>query len=168
VETLEPAGPAQGRVGLTVIRPAIDIAGLTVERSGKRILTDINCSIPAGSLTALLGPSGSGKTTLLRSIVGVQRIRSGSISVLGYPAGDSALRSVVGYVTQAPSVYLDLTVRENVRYFAALHGLRSADGDRALADVGMVSAADQLTGRLSGASAAGCHLPARCSAARTC
>ncbi len=127
-----------GRLELTVTRPAVDIADLVVERGGKRILDGISCSIASGRLTALLGPSGSGKTTLLRSIVGVQRIHSGSVTVLGRPAGAAELRSVVGYVTQAPSVYADLTVRENVRYFAALHGVPARDGDQALASVGLV------------------------------
>jgi ABC-2 type transport system ATP-binding protein len=139
-----------GRLELTVTRPAVDIADLVVERGGKRILDGISCSIASGRLTALLGPSGSGKTTLLRSIVGVQRIQSGSVTVLGRPAGAAELRSVVGYVTQAPSVYADLTVRENVRYFAALHGLRARDGDQALASVGLAELRDRMTGRLSG------------------
>jgi ABC-2 type transport system ATP-binding protein len=133
-----------------VSRPAVDITGLIVDRGDKRILDGINCAIPSGCLTALLGPSGSGKTTLLRSIVGVQRIRSGAVTVLGRPAGARELRRRVGYVTQAPSVYADLTVRENARYFASLHGLPPRAGDDALADVGLASAAGQLTGRLSG------------------
>jgi ABC-2 type transport system ATP-binding protein len=135
---------------VTVMRPAIDIADLTVQRGGKRILSAINCVIPAGTLTALLGPSGSGKTTFLRAIVGVQRISSGSVRVLGYPAGAAPLRRSVGYVTQAPSVFSDLTVRENARYFASLYGLSVRDADAAVADVGLEGHADRLTGRLSG------------------
>ncbi len=136
-----------GRLELTVTRPAVDIADLVVERGGKRILDGISCSIASGRLTALLGPSGSGKTTLLRSIVGVQRIHSGSVTVLGRPAGAAELRSVVGYVTQAPSVYADLTVRENVRYFAALHGVPARDGDQALASVGNRSCSSSTSRR---------------------
>jgi ABC-2 type transport system ATP-binding protein len=150
VDVLHPSGPMGGTLELTVTRPAVDIADLVVDRGNKRILDGISASIAAGRLTALLGPSGSGKTTLLRSIVGVQRIHSGSVTVLGQPAGASALRRVVGYVTQAPSVYSDLTVRENVQYFASLHGLRTRDGDEALADVGLTATGDRLTGRLSG------------------
>jgi ABC-2 type transport system ATP-binding protein len=131
-------------------RAAVTIADLVVDRGRKRVLAGISCSIPRGSLTALLGPSGSGKTTFLRSIVGVQTIASGSVTVLGLPAGAKELRRQVGYVTQAASVYLDLTVRENARYFAALHGLRAGVADQAIADVGLSAAADQLTGLLSG------------------
>jgi ABC-2 type transport system ATP-binding protein len=132
------------------VSAGVAITDLVVERGGHRILDGITTAIPRGRLTALLGPSGSGKTTLLRCIVGVQRIRSGSVEVLGRPAGAADLRRRVGYVTQAPSVYADLTVRENARYFAALHGRPARDGDEALADVGLAAAADRLTGRLSG------------------
>jgi ABC-2 type transport system ATP-binding protein len=128
----------------------VTIAELVVDRGRKRVLSSITCSIPRGSLTALLGPSGSGKTTFLRAIVGVQPITSGSVTVLGRPAGAGELRRLVGYVTQAPSVYADLTVRENARYFASLHGLRATAADQAIADVGLAAAADQLTGNLSG------------------
>src|SRR3954454_23665111 len=129
---------------------AIEVSGLVVERGRRRVLHGISCSIPAGSVTGLLGPSGSGKTTLIRAIVGAQIIASGSVTVLGLPAGSAALRRSVGYVTQAPSVYADLSVRENVRYFAALYGLGAADADRAIADVGLADAAGQLVGNLSG------------------
>ena len=94
--------------------------------------------MPVGSVTGLLGPSGSGKTTLMRAIVGVQKVESGTVTVLGQPAGSPKLRPIVGYLTQAPSVYADLTVRENARYFASLYdGVSRADADRAIADVGL-------------------------------
>src|SRR5688572_16120291 len=108
---------------------AIEVRDLVVERGKRRVLHGFTCTIPRGSVTGLLGPSGSGKTTLMRAIVGVQIVKSGAITVLGEPAGSAPLRRKVGYLTQAPSVYADLTVRENVRYFASLHGLRAADAD---------------------------------------
>jgi ABC-2 type transport system ATP-binding protein len=143
-----PASP--WRLELIVPLPAVDVVDLVVERGTNRVLDGISFSVRPGSVTALLGPSGSGKTTLLRSIVGVQQIRSGSVQVLGLPAGAAELRRRVGYVTQAPSVYSDLTVRENARYFASLHGLPYSDADQAIADVGLAAAADRLTGQLSG------------------
>jgi len=129
---------------------AIEVRDLVVERGKRRVLDGISCAVPAGSVTGLLGPSGSGKTTLIRAIVGVQIVRSGTVTVLGEAAGSAALRRTVGYVTQSPSVYADLSVRENARYFASLHGLTAADADRAVADVGLRDAATQLVGNLSG------------------
>lgn len=129
---------------------AIEVQDLVVERGKRRVLHGLTCAIPRGSVTGLLGPSGSGKTTLMRAIVGVQVVKSGSITVLGEPAGSAPLRSKVGYLTQAPSVYADLTVRENARYFAALYGYDAAAADRAIADVGLADAAGQLVATLSG------------------
>src|SRR3954463_8365271 len=129
---------------------AIEVRDLVVDRGKRRVLKGISCAIPAGTVTGLLGPSGSGKTTLIRAIVGVQIVKSGTVTVLGEPAGSAALRRTVGYVTQAPSVYADLSVRENVRYFAALYGLDAAAADRAIGDVGLTGAAGQLVGDLSG------------------
>ncbi|GIF21245.1 ABC-2 type transport system ATP-binding protein [Actinoplanes tereljensis] len=128
----------------------IEVRDLVVERGRRRVLHGISCVVPAGSVTGLLGPSGSGKTTLIRAVVGVQIVKSGSVTVLGQPAGSAALRRSVGYVTQAPSVYADLSVRENARYFASLYGLGAAAADQAVADVGLKDASGQLVGNLSG------------------
>lgn len=130
---------------------AVDVDNLVVFRGRQEILHGLTCQMPAGSVTGLLGPSGSGKTTLMRALVGVQKIQSGRVTVLGKPAGSPSLRPLVGYLTQAPSVYEDLTVRENARYFASLYkGVTHAEADRAIADVGLATAADQLVGTLSG------------------
>ncbi|WP_433343485.1 ABC transporter ATP-binding protein [Micromonospora sp. CA-111912] len=129
---------------------AIAVRDLVVDRGRRRVLHGVSCTVPRGSVTGLLGPSGSGKTTLMRAVVGVQTVRSGSVTVLGRPAGSAPLRSRVGYLTQAPSVYADLTVRENARYFAVLQGRGRAEADRSVADVGLAEAAGQLVGTLSG------------------
>jgi ABC-2 type transport system ATP-binding protein len=133
-----------------VMENAVEVRDLVVDRGRRRVLHGISCAVPPGSVTGLLGPSGSGKTTFIRAVVGAQIVRSGEVTVLGLPAGSAALRRSVGYVTQAPSVYADLTVRENARYFATLYGLGAAEGDRAIADVGLAGAAGQLVGNLSG------------------
>ncbi|MBV1852407.1 ABC transporter ATP-binding protein [Catellatospora tritici] len=129
---------------------AIEVADLVVHRGSRPVLHGLTCAIEAGSITGLLGPSGSGKTTLMRAVVGVQVVRSGTVTVLGHPAGHTALRRQIGYLTQAPSVYADLTVRENARYFASLYGLGAAEADAAVRDVGLAGAAKQLVGDLSG------------------
>lgn len=95
-------------------------------RSRRTVLDDVSFRVPRGSLTGMLGPSGCGKTTLMRAIVGVQRLARGRVSVLGLAAGSAPLRHRLGYVTQAPSVYGDLTVRQNLRYFADVLGAPAA------------------------------------------
>jgi len=97
--------------------PAVVVEGLTVDRGGRQVLHGIDLTVAAGRVTGLLGPSGGGKTTLLRAVLGVQVVASGAVTVLGQPAGSPELRHRVGYVTQAPSIYEDLTVEENLRYF---------------------------------------------------
>ncbi|HEV7186304.1 MAG TPA: ABC transporter ATP-binding protein [Blastococcus sp.] len=129
---------------------AVTVSDLVVERGHRQVLKGLRFAVPPGQVTGLLGPSGSGKTTLMRAIVGVQLVRSGEVTVLGEPAGSPVLRNRVGYVTQAPSVYGDLTVRDNVRYFAALYGVGAREAETAIADVGLGDAAGQLVDDLSG------------------
>jgi ABC-2 type transport system ATP-binding protein len=121
-----------------------------VVRGGNVVIPGLDAEVAAGRITGLLGPSGCGKTTLLRSIVGVQIVESGGVTVLGSPAGAAELRRQVGYVTQAPSVYADLTAMENLRFFAAVLG---ADHDRtetALDSVGLGGRGDQAVATMSG------------------
>ena len=129
---------------------AVTVAELEVERGHRPVLKGLSFAVATGQVTGLLGPSGSGKTTLMRAIVGVQLVRSGEVTVLREPAGSPGLRHRVGYVTQAPSVYGDLTVRDNVRYFAALYGMSAREAEAAIADVGLADAAGQLVNDLSG------------------
>lgn len=140
-----PADPS----GLT--GPAsVNVDGLRIHRGKSTVLANITCNIPQGQITGLLGPSGSGKTTLLRALVGVQKISAGTITVLGRPAGDPRNRNDVGYVTQAPSVYRDLSVLDNVRYFSAIHGGSREDAKAVLAAVGLSELAKRRAADLSG------------------
>src|SRR3989440_6738724 len=130
---------------------AIEVRDLVVVRGRREVLHGISTAVPTGGVTGLLGPSGSGKPTLMPAIVVLQKIKSCTVTVLGRPGGAKDLRPRVGYVTQAPSVYADLTVRENARYFASLYkGVTRADADQAIADVGLSDAAEQLVSSLSG------------------
>jgi ABC-2 type transport system ATP-binding protein len=130
--------------------PAIMLDRLRVVRGGRVVLDDVTLHVPRGSITGLLGPSGCGKSTLMRAVVGVQVVAGGDVRVLGEPAGTPSLRHRLGYVTQAPSVYADLTVRENLRYFADVLGAPRSDVDRVIGEVGLGSHADAVVGRLSG------------------
>ena len=130
--------------------PAITIEGLRVRRGGKLVLPDVSLAIRRGVVTGLLGPSGSGKTTLMRAIVGVQTVAAGGVTVLGLPAGVPELRRRVAYVTQAPAVYADLTVRENLRYFARILGAPSVRIDEAIRTVALGPNAGQVVRTLSG------------------
>jgi len=130
--------------------PAIEVREMRVRRGHVRVLDGIACSISRGDVVGLLGPSGSGKTTLLRAIVGVQRRVSGTVEVLGHAAGSAQLRRRVAYVTQAASVYDDLTVVQNLRYFRRVVGADAIAVDRVLAQTDLVGVADRLVATLSG------------------
>ncbi|MBJ8343039.1 ABC transporter ATP-binding protein [Antrihabitans sp. YC2-6] len=129
---------------------AIAIRNLNVQRGKKAVLHDVSLSVPRGSITGLLGPSGCGKTTLMRCVVGTQIVESGEVTVLDQPAGSAPLRSQVGYVTQSPSIYSDLTVRDNVAYFGAFYRKTSADVSAAIDSVGLTEHAKHRGDELSG------------------
>ena len=134
--------------------PAVRVEGLRVVRGGRTVLPDLSVAVPRGQVVGLLGPSGCGKTTLMRSIVGVQKVAGGTVTVLGRPAGAKELRTRIGYVTQDPSVYTDLTVSENLAYFAAVLGVprsrRAAEVERVLELVALTDHARARVDRLSG------------------
>jgi ABC-2 type transport system ATP-binding protein len=133
-----------------VADPAVEVDRLRVVRGGKAVLRDVSLTVERGTVTGLLGPSGSGKTTLMRAIVGVQRIESGTVRALGANAGSPPLRRRVGYVTQAPSVYADLSVRENLAYFARVVDAPGGRVDRALDVVGLRPLERRIARTLSG------------------
>ena len=129
---------------------AIAINGLRVVRGGTVVVPGLDLDVPEGLVTGLLGPSGSGKTTLMRAIVGVQVVEAGRVEVLGLRAGTAALRTRVGYVTQAPSLYADLSVRENLSYFGRIAAVHPARVDEVIAVVDLGAVADHPVRSLSG------------------
>jgi ABC-2 type transport system ATP-binding protein len=132
------------------VEPAIDVQNLRVIRGKRVALENISVQIARGTITGLLGPSGCGKTTLMRSIVGTQIVAEGTVTVLGHLAGSAELRDRVGYVTQDPTIYNDLRIIDNVRYFAALYGTDSSAADQAVSAVGLEDHRTALCGNLSG------------------
>jgi ABC-2 type transport system ATP-binding protein len=129
---------------------AVAIEHLTVVRGKRTALNDVSVRIARGTITGVLGPSGCGKSTLMRSIVGTQIVTSGVVTVLGKPAGSADLRSRVGYVTQDPTIYDDLRVIDNVRYFTSLYGSDPKSADEAIATVGLSDHRTAMCGNLSG------------------
>ena len=132
-----------------MMKNAVEVHDLVVVRGGREVLRHLDISI-GGGVTGLLGPSGCGKSTLLRSLAGVQRLAGGSVRVLGEEAGSRALRDRIGYVTQAASVYDDLTVAENLAFFARVLGVGRDAVDRTIESVDLGGHRDQVVGRLSG------------------
>ena len=129
---------------------AVVAQGVRVSRGGREVLLGLGLQVRAGTVTGLLGPSGCGKTTLLRSIVGVQRGVSGVLSILGLPAGESALRGRVGYMPQSPALYNDLSIEENLQFFAAVLRTNRTQVERVLEQVALTPLAGRLVGTLSG------------------
>ena len=129
---------------------AIVVEHLRVVRGVREVLPDLSVRVPRGQVIGLLGPSGGGKSTLMRAVVGVQVIAGGTVTVLGEEAGSPGLRRRVGYLTQAPSVYGDLTVRDNVDYIAKVMGVGPDATDRAIATVDLTDHADARVENLSG------------------
>jgi ABC-2 type transport system ATP-binding protein len=129
---------------------AISVRGLRVVRGGREVLPDLELEVASGTVTGLLGPSGSGKSTLIRAIVGVQIVAAGDVTVLGLPAGSPELRRRLGYVTQAPSVYSDLSMQENLRYFARIVGVGPGRVATVVDQVGLAAESEQVVSTLSG------------------
>ncbi|MEE2852263.1 MAG: ABC transporter ATP-binding protein [Actinomycetota bacterium] len=132
------------------VEPAVRIEHLRVVRGKRPALHDFSVQIAGGSITGLLGPSGCGKTTLIRCIVGTQIITSGAVRVLGRPTGSPELRHRIGYLPQDPTIYHDLRIVDNVRYFAALYGFDGQAADAAIDRVGLTDHRTSLCANLSG------------------
>jgi ABC-2 type transport system ATP-binding protein len=132
------------------VEPVISVDHLRVIRGKRPAIHDLSVQIARGTITGLLGPSGCGKTTLMRCIVGTQITTAGSVTVLGYPAGSRHLRQRVGYMPQDPTIYSDLRIIDNVRYFATLYGLDAQAAEEAIDAVGLTDHRTALCGNLSG------------------
>jgi ABC-2 type transport system ATP-binding protein len=133
-----------------MVNSAVEVRDLRVVRGTREVLHGLSFAIPSGEVTGLLGPSGCGKTTLMRVLVGVQANVTGAVTVFGEPAGAAQLRSRIGYVTQAASVYDDLTVAENLAFFARVLGVGRDEVARCLAIVDLSTYADDVVRNLSG------------------
>ncbi|HEY5120727.1 MAG TPA: ABC transporter ATP-binding protein [Acidimicrobiales bacterium] len=129
---------------------ALEVFQLRVVRQHNEILKSLSFEVAPGELVGLLGPSGSGKSTLMRSLLGVQAITSGSAFALGEKVGSPALRRQIGYMAQSSAIYTDLSVRENLAYFAGVLDVDRSQVEHVLDVVNLRTLATRLVNSLSG------------------
>jgi ABC-2 type transport system ATP-binding protein len=127
---------------------------LEVRYKRERAVRGISVTVDRGEVVGLIGPDGAGKTSTIRVLAGLHKASSGSVEAFGRPiwAQRRALQSELGYLAQRFALYGDLTVAENVRFFALLYGVHGwrKRRDELLDRVGLASFADRLADRLSG------------------
>jgi ABC-2 type transport system ATP-binding protein len=144
------AGEGRGASGA----PVIETAGLTKDFGDVRAVDGLDLTVGAGEMFALVGPDGSGKTTTIRMLCGILQPTAGRISILGreLPREAAAVRSDIGYLSQRFSLYGDLTVDENIAFFAEIHGVRdyAARRDELLEFSRLTPFRKRLGDRLSG------------------
>ena len=132
----------------------IDVHNLNKRFGAKKVVVDLSLRVEEGEIFGFLGPNGSGKTTSIRLMCGLLTPDSGTGTCLGYDirTQSEAIKRNVGYMTQRFSFWEDLTIRENLDFTARVYQMtdRRAAVDKALADLGLASRQDQLTGTLSG------------------
>jgi len=128
---------------------AVEVEGVVKSFGHLRALDGVRLRVRRGEVFGLLGPNGSGKTTLIRCLVGLVEPDAGRVTVLGRRLPDLGVLSRVGYMTQAPALYPDLSVSENLRFFAAISGGRH-DLDEALEFVELADRRDSVVATLSG------------------
>ena len=106
--------------------PVIETAGLTRDFGGLRAVDGLDLVVRKGEMFALVGPDGAGKTTTIRMLCGILRPTAGKVSILGRDLAReaAAVKSDIGYLSQRFSLYGDLTVDENIAFFAEIHGVR--------------------------------------------
>lgn len=103
---------------------AIRVADLNVSFGKKQILADIGLEVAKGEIFGLIGPSGAGKTTLVKVIVGMEKGDSGNVTVLDKRMPNLGVIANIGYMAQSDALYIDLTAKENMEFFAALYSLK--------------------------------------------
>ena len=133
---------------------AVHAEGLRKAFGKVMALDGLDLAVPSGQIYGLLGPNGSGKTTLIRALAGLVRPDAGTVTVLGRPARDAVADGMVGYMTQSAALYGELSIEENLRFFAALEGVPASGVgpriDDALGSVALLDRRRAIVGTLSG------------------
>ncbi len=134
--------------------PIISVSGLEVRYGATLAVAGLDLEVRRGDVIGLIGPDGAGKTSTLRTVAGLQRSSAGRVEVLGSDAWTHrrVLHTRLGYLAQRFALYGDLSVDENVRFFALLLGVRGwqARRDMLLERVGLAAFRDRAADRLSG------------------
>ena len=138
-----------------VLRPAISARSIVKSFGPLRVLDDLTVDIPSGVTYCLLGPNGSGKTTFIRAIVRLLKLDGGELTVLGTPVSAvDSIYSQIGYMTQHKALYPDLTLQENLEFYAGLYGIERRKRDERIAEllemVALSAHRSRLAGTLSG------------------
>jgi len=136
---------------------AVDVDNVVKSFGTIRALDGITLRVRQGEIYGLLGPNGSGKTTLIRAVVGLVAPDSGTVTVLGRRMPDLNILSSVGYMTQAAALYPDISVEENLRFFAAISGADS-NVDEVLRVVELEQRRKSVVATLSGGMRQRCSL----------
>jgi len=135
---------------------AIDVRGLNKSSGDKRVVRDVSIAVEEGHVTGFLGPNGSGKTTTIRMLCGLMEPTAGSATVVGFDIASQAeqIRRRIGYMSQRFGLYDDLTVRENIRFYATIYGLYGAERNQRIEELiqelDLGARVGQLAGTLSG------------------
>ncbi|MDD4093275.1 MAG: ABC transporter ATP-binding protein, partial [Methanothrix sp.] len=137
------------------LRPAISARSIVKSFGPLRVLDDLTVDIPSGVTYCLLGPNGSGKTTFIRAIVRLLKLDGGELTVLGTPVSEvGSIYSQIGYMTQHKALYPDLTLQENLEFYAGLYGIERRKRDERIAEllemVALSAHRSRLAGTLSG------------------
>lgn len=139
-------------------RSAISAHGVTKSFGRQRVLDSLTVDIPSGVTYCLLGPNGSGKTTFIRAVVGLLRLDGGELYVLGRPISRvSEIYSQIGYMTQHKALYPDLTVQENMEFYAGLYGLSRLEREERIAELLQMVDLNEHRSRLAGALSGGMY-----------
>jgi ABC-2 type transport system ATP-binding protein len=148
METQRAKGPEEE------LSPVVETKQLVKQFDKLRVINNLDMTIQAGETFGLIGPNGSGKTTLIRMLVGLLRPTSGNIRILGERIPNSRVAPKMGYMTQSSALYLDLTARENLRFFATIYGLHGKEQEKRINEmlerVELADRANDVVNKFSG------------------
>lgn len=116
-------------------KAAVEVTGLRVQFGRQVVLPELSVTIPQGQIVGLIGPSGSGKTTLVKAIIGMNPIRSGSITVFGSRIPSLSAVAAIGYMAQSDALYDDLSALDNLLFFGSLYGIRGKEAKKRAAEL---------------------------------